>query len=50
MPPKRKNKKLLKVLTDVTDERILLQAAVERRRLKELAGDVCVQNFDISMY
>ncbi|KAI7847745.1 hypothetical protein BDC45DRAFT_525215 [Circinella umbellata] len=40
MPSKRKNTKLLKTLTDVTDKRLLLQAAVEKRRLKELTGDV----------
>ncbi|KAG2220954.1 hypothetical protein INT45_006487 [Circinella minor] len=40
MPPKRKNTKLLKALTDVTDERLLLQAAIDKSRLKELTGDV----------
>ena len=50
MPSKRKNTKLLKTLTDVTDKRLLLQAAVETRRLKELTGDVRILNYDISTY
>lgn len=45
-PKKRRNDEITSALAEVNDEKILLQAAIEQQRLRQLRNEVSTRNND----